>query len=258
MKTNHRQTIALVAVGLLLATGGQAQEQAAQPTRKQIAVYDSRSPLYERTPYFRTFFNVDWQLNGTIDNDIASDFGGWGASFTGGYYLTPHWGLGLFAAYHTNEEYVPRSTFPWHDGLLNTDQIHSLYQLPFGVTARYRFWSGTLMPYIGVKAGAEYARATTYINGDGWYNTSWGFFVSPEVGVEVHPFKRAKFGFHVGQVRLPRGGLLQLRHQRQHPAVVQGRRAEQLRRTRGDSVLDTSYKLRATSAMRAVLPTTNY
>lgn len=197
MNISKRMLLALVSV--LAITGAQAQEQATKrtPATKQIAVYDSRSPLYERTPYFRTFFNVDWQLNGTIGNDIASDFGGWGASFTGGYYLTPHWGLGLFAAYHTNEEYVPRSTFPWHDGLLNTDQIHSLYQLPFGITARYRFWSGTLMPYIGVKAGAEYARATTYINGDGWYNTSWGFFVSPEVGVEVHPFKRAKFGFHV-------------------------------------------------------------
>lgn len=199
MKTIHRQTIAIMAAGLLLATGAQAQEQAATPApaRKQIAVYDSRSPLYERTPYFRTFFNIDWQLKGTINNDIASGFNGWGASLEGGYYLTPHWGLGLFASYHTNEEYVPRTTFAWHDAALTTDQVHTLYQLPFGVTARYRFWSGTLMPYVGVKAGAEYARATTYINGSGYYNTSWGFFVSPEVGIEVHPFKRAKFGFHV-------------------------------------------------------------
>ena len=56
-------------------TPPQAQEQAATaaPARKQIAVYDSRSPLYERTPYFRTFFNIDWQLKGTINNDIAEN-----------------------------------------------------------------------------------------------------------------------------------------------------------------------------------------
>ena len=75
MKTIHRQTIAIMAAGLLLATGAQAQEQAATPApaRKQIAVYDSRSPLYERTPYFRTFFNIDWQLK-ALQTDYI-DFG---------------------------------------------------------------------------------------------------------------------------------------------------------------------------------------
>lgn len=195
MKTNICKRAFMLTMLGLIVVGGYAQEK--NNHRKSLAIYDSRSPLYMRNPYFRSFYNIDWQLNGTINNKVAAGFNGWGANFEGGYYLTPNWGLGLFASYHTNEEYIPRTTFVWHDAALNTDQIHSLFQLPFGITARYRFWSGTLMPYIGVKAGTEFSRAETYINGSCLYNTAWGFFISPEIGTEIHPFKRAKFGFHV-------------------------------------------------------------
>ena len=148
-------------------------------------------------PLSRTFFNIDWQVNGTIGNDFASSTSGWGAHFEGGYYLTEHWALGAFIGFHTNNEYFPRQSFVWHNAALSTDQQHSLYQLPFGLSTRYRFCNGLFAPYAGLKMGAQYAESESYLNSLCLYNDQWGFYISPEVGVEIHPFKQKRFGFHL-------------------------------------------------------------
>ena len=51
-------------------------------------------------------------------------------------------------------------------------------------------------PYIGVKVGAMFARNTTYFGSGGVYDESWGFYVSPEIGLKIYPTGK-KWGFHV-------------------------------------------------------------
>ena len=29
------------------------------------------------------------------------------------------------------------------------------------------------------------------------YNEQWGFYLSPEVGVDIHPFKQTRLGLHL-------------------------------------------------------------
>ncbi len=145
----------------------------------------------------KIYFNIDWQLNGTISNDFADGISGWGAAFESGYYLTPSIGVGAFMGFHTNNEYIPRSVFNVDGQAISTDQQHSLFQLPFGVSARYRFSQGMLTPYVGVKAGAEYAESDSYMNEVCVYNNAWGFYMSPEVGVEIRPFGTNRIGFHL-------------------------------------------------------------
>ena len=144
------------------------------------------------------YVNVDWQFNVPLSNDFSSKASGWGMNFEGGYYFPNNFGLGAFISYHTNNEYIPRSTFPvGNASALTTDQQHSLFQLPFGVTGRYRFMDGGLLePYVAMKLGANYARISSDFYVLQAYEKTWGFYVSPELGLSVFPFNRSRVGFH--------------------------------------------------------------
>lgn len=143
-----------------------------------------------------TYFNADWQINLPLGNSFADNGSGWGASIEGGYYLTPSLAVGGFLAYHTNHEYVSRRTVPLSGtASMNTDQQHSLFQLPFGAAAHYRFDYNEFQPYVGLKLGAEYARMTSDFYLYEKTRNTWGFYLSPEVGVEYYPWPNG-IGFH--------------------------------------------------------------
>lgn len=148
----------------------------------------------ELNPYF---FVVDWQINGVIDNNFVDDVSVWGTNLEAGYYLTENWAVGAFFSYQTNEDYISRQSYTWENSTLSTDQIHSIYQMPFGLSARYRFTNGTFAPYAGMKIGAQYTETESYMNNRCIYNEQWGFYLSPEVGVDIRPFKQKRLGFHL-------------------------------------------------------------
>jgi outer membrane protein W len=141
------------------------------------------------------FYNIDWQFNIPLGNNFSNHASGWGMNFEMGYYVTPELALGGFLSYHTNNEYFERTTLHMGTTALNTDQQHSLFQLPFGVLAHYRFDYGQFQPYVGMKLGAAYAQMTSnYYIFESDKNT-WGFFASPEVGVQFYPWE-GSMGFH--------------------------------------------------------------
>ena len=73
-----------------------------------------------------------------------------------------------------------------------------MFQLPFGVTGRYRFTQGRVLePYVAVKVGANYARVSSYFYVLEAYEKTWGFYVSPELGLNVCPFSQNRIGVHV-------------------------------------------------------------
>ena len=124
------------------------------------------------------YANIDWQFNFPLSNHFADKASGWGMNFEGGYFLTSNFALGGFLAYHSNHEYFSRQTLPvGESGSLNTDQQHTVFQLPFGLATRYA-WNrgGAFQPYVGVKLGAQYAQLKSTFN------------VSPEIGFNVYPW----------------------------------------------------------------------
>lgn len=146
----------------------------------------------------KTYYNVDWQFNAPIKNDFSEKASGWGMNFEAGYYVAPNFALGLFLNYHTNNEYIARETFPINEtSSATTDQQHSMFQLPFGGTARYRFSSGVFQPYIGVKLGANFTKFTSSFYVVDVRDKTWGFYVSPELGFNLYPFANNAFGFHL-------------------------------------------------------------
>ena len=48
-----------------------------------------------------------------------------------------------------------------------------------------------------VKLGAMFGRYTTYFGTGGLYDTSWGFYASPEVGLKIYPNLQKNWGFHI-------------------------------------------------------------
>ena len=144
------------------------------------------------------YVNGGWQFNGTLANDFAESAQGYGAYIEGGYYITPMFALGGFASFNTNSEYIPKQTYTFSDmSALTTDLDRSIYQVPFGATMRYRFLRTMFQPYIEAKLGAEYSTQNTYMSTFVNQHDTWGFSVSPEIGMTFFPFERTDFGFQV-------------------------------------------------------------
>lgn len=142
--------------------------------------------------------NIDWQMNAPLSTNFADRISGWGMNYELAYSLTPRLDLGLFASFHTNHKYVERSTLAISGTeSLTTDQQRSAFQIPFGVTGAYALSSNRYVkPYVGAKLGTMFARNTTYFADRGLYDKSWGFYVSPEVGIKVYP-TGSRWGFKV-------------------------------------------------------------
>lgn len=147
------------------------------------------------------YLNADWQLNVPLSNGFADKTSGWGMNFEGGYYLNnSDFAIGAFLNYHTNNEYVDWQTIELSStSALSTDQQHSLFQLPFGVSGRYALSGreGMLQPYISMKLGANYARMSSYYSAFESYEDTWGFYLSPEIGTTIYPSYNRYFGFHI-------------------------------------------------------------
>ena len=50
---------------------------------------------------------------------------------------------------------------------------------------------------MAVKVGANYARVSSYFYVLEAYEKTWGFYVSPELGLNVCPFNQNRIGVHV-------------------------------------------------------------
>ena len=145
------------------------------------------------------YLNIDWQFNAPVGNEYANVASGWGMNFEGGYYIIPKMSLGLFVSYHTNNKYIGEQVLRLSDTeSLYTDQQHSIYQVPFGITSRWRFIEDRMFePYIGVKLGAIYTRMESDTQVYTYYQDRWGFNVQPEIGFSLFPMPVNRIGFHM-------------------------------------------------------------
>lgn len=144
------------------------------------------------------YFNIDWQLSMPISNDFADNFSGWGMNLEGGYFLTDEITIGGFLCYQTNFEKFGRQTLDLGNGnALTTSQRHAIFQLPFGVSGRYNWLTDSIVqPYAGLKLGASWAQLSSYYYVYKQYTDTWGFYLSPEVGISIFPRPDMRFGFH--------------------------------------------------------------
>lgn len=136
------------------------------------------------------YYNIDWQFNFPLGNNFADKASGWGMNFEAGYYLTENFAVGGFMSYHSNHKHLSRESIPLSDnGTLTTDRQHTLFQLPFGVTGRYTFnREGMFQPYVSLKTGPQFARLKSNFNVFQESDNTWGFYISPEIGMNIFPW----------------------------------------------------------------------
>lgn len=158
-------------------------------------------PSLGHAQYFidRWHFNIDWQVNIPVNTSFADKASGWGTNFEGGYEVLPNWSVGAFINYHSNHRYIPRTTLHISETqTLNTDLQQSTFQLPFGLSTRY--WtplkSNHFKPYIGLKLGTMYSESSAYTSLVRVYDNPWGFYISPEIGINIRPVAFKRLGFH--------------------------------------------------------------
>ena len=146
-----------------------------------------------------TYINIDWQVGVPLGAGFADKASGWGMNFEGGYFVTPAITVGPFISYQTNLQSISRQTLDLGNGsALTTNQKHALFQLPFGVTGRYNWLTDSVFqPYAGLKLGANYAEMSSYYYIIKQYTDTWGFYLSPEIGVSIFPRPDYRLGFHV-------------------------------------------------------------
>lgn len=146
-----------------------------------------------------SYINIDWQVNVPLGDSFADKASGWGMNFEGGYRITPAIAVGAFISYHTNLQKFDRQTLQLSNGsALTTNQKHSVFQLPFGVTGRYSWFNDSIFqPYAGLKLGPCYSQFSSYYYVVKQYENTWGFYLSPEIGVSIFPKPNYRFGLHV-------------------------------------------------------------
>ena len=129
-----------------------------------------------------TYINIDWQVGVPLGAGFADKASGWG-----------------IISYQTNLQSISRQTLDLGNGsALTTNQKHALFQLPFGVTGRYNWLTDSVFqPYAGLKLGANYAEMSSYYYIIKQYTDTWGFYLSPEIGVSIFPRPDYRLGFHV-------------------------------------------------------------
>ena len=149
--------------------------------------------------YKSTYFNVDWQFNAPLCTDFANVPSGWGMNFEGGMYITSKLAVGLYGSFHTNNKYVePQVLQLSPSSHLYTDQIQSIFQIPFGALLKYRFIEDSMFePYVTAKLGTNFIRMSSSNNVMDFYTESWGFNVQPEVGVSIFPSSSNRTGIHL-------------------------------------------------------------
>ncbi|MEG1573684.1 MAG: outer membrane beta-barrel protein [Bacteroidales bacterium] len=145
------------------------------------------------------YVDIDWQFNIPINTGFSDKAAGWGMAFDGGYYITDNVAVGGFLTFSTNNKYYPLETINLTTtSTITTDQQHSMFQLPFGVSARYRFIPEAIAtPYIALKIGTEYSKFYTYYNAFETTDNSWGFYICPEIGTTIYFTPNNLVGLHI-------------------------------------------------------------
>lgn len=145
------------------------------------------------------YFNVDWQINSPFSQNFSDKTSGWGAHAEAGYYVIPNFSVGAFISYHTNNKYIDRQTLPvGSTSAITSDQQHSIFQLPFGAAFRYNVApESQFQPYAGLQMGANYSEMSTYMNVLKVYDRNWGFYVSPEIGMNMYFTPQKQIGLHI-------------------------------------------------------------
>lgn len=139
-----------------------------------------------------SYYELGWQLSIPLKTTNSGGVNELGLFFNAGRNISPNLSIGGFVNYSRREDDYKSTT--------NTCDFYrqSLMTVPFGASARYCVAiNNHLKPYIGANLGANYAHTNTMWRHKSVGNNSFGFYIEPEIGMRINPFKNTRFGFSV-------------------------------------------------------------
>lgn len=119
--------------------------------------------------------------------DIIKDpsFRGWNANIL--YGITDKWQVGLGVGFQDYYQKNPRQLYKTSDGSdISAVLTHSIQTIPILIKGRYSpRSSGSIMPYVGLGAGANLVMFREYLGEFGNSESYFRFAVQPEAGVLI-------------------------------------------------------------------------
>lgn len=147
----------------------------------------------------KTYYQCGWQFDFPINSSFSNSMNDLGLYVDAGYYFTPNISLGGFINVNTQYDEAVHS-----DGNANPEIPESIKEkssyisVPFGASVRYRVTDETWwQPYISAKVGVNYTEAKSTMPFDTYSDKSWGFYISPELGINLFPIKHYLLGINV-------------------------------------------------------------
>lgn len=139
----------------------------------------------------RQIFSINYQVNTPVGSskDFVSKMSFEGVNINWAYFVTENMTVGLDLSYNNYHEKFGQKIYrPNENTAINAAQYRYTQVFPIKAQAKYFFASNSMVqPYAGFGIGALSAGQHIIVQDfDAWDN-SWGFLLSPEVGVLI-PF----------------------------------------------------------------------
>ncbi len=158
----------------------------AQTTTTTYSPKDMGSQIYTFSNLADDQFTLNWEMAMPYANGYLEE-----TSYSGGrmdyrHFTSESIAVGVSLGWNSYDEYSEKQLYEKEDGssAIYSDAVRHLYTLPMAVNAYYYIYRQNLRPYLGIGIGAQYSEQTTYFNIYGISESSWGFLVKPEVGLQ--------------------------------------------------------------------------
>ena len=134
----------------------------------------------------RSYYSFAWNVSVPIGDfnkwvSVASPGGG---VFSGRFILHNNIGFGFDIGWNNYNEKFSRETFYASNGIAVTaSHYRYAYMVPFKANISYYFKPANIFgPYIGLGIGGDYMEQHLVVQEYDFYDTNWGFLLSPEIG----------------------------------------------------------------------------
>lgn len=148
----------------------------------------------------RQYYSLSWAFAFPVGdlNSFISRPGLVGGAFDGQIYFTDNIAVGFNFGWNNYQQTVDRQSYQVKDGLAVTaNSYRYVHAIPAKVGVYYNFIPDSyIQPYAGLGIGLNYMSENVVVQDFDFYNTSWGFLASPEVGLYIFPTDQS-WGFKV-------------------------------------------------------------
>ncbi len=156
---------------------------------------------YSYGDQMRQIYSLNYQVNVPVGStrDFISNSSFEGANFSWAYFVTPTIALGVDFSYNNFEENIGQKVYrPSESMAINAAQHRYTQVFPLKLQAKYFFTNDSFIKgYAGLGIGALSSGQHIVVQDLGEWHNTWGFLLSPEIGMLIPFGYESPFGANV-------------------------------------------------------------